>query len=183
MDGVSLHPTEIEPAEKLRTRLEPMFANLPPITFEHKMNLDGIRFLESPIYALQTEAVERSLDGLLFADGRYDDAGKLHLGVVIGAAEQRVIAKKMIAAHTMPASVIRPKDAKDQPILEIIESPWRDTLHQMQGWLSRHNETLLKKSRLDRAFFSYPKSKVGPDLNMALVGIYPKKDALTVRLK
>jgi hypothetical protein len=183
MEGANLHPTEIEPAEKLRARLEPSFADLPPITFEHKMNLDGIRFLESPIYALQTEAVERSLDGLLFADGRYDDAGKLHLGIVIGAPDQRAIARKMVAAHPVPAGVIRPKDAKDQPIVEFTEIPWRDTLHQMQGWLARHNETLLKKSRLDRAFFSYPKSRIGPDLNMALVGIYPKKDALTARLK
>ena len=183
MDGVNLHPTEVEPAPKLRQRLEPTFADLPPITFEHKMNLDGIRFLESPIYALQTEAVERSLDGLLFADGRYDDVGKLHLGVVIGAPDQRPVARKMVEAHPVPAGVIRPKDAKDQPIVEITEIPWRGTLHQMQGWLARHNETLLKKSRLDRAFFSYPKNRIGPDLNMALVGIYPKKDVLTARLK
>ena len=182
-DGVSLQPTEVEPAAKLRSRLEPSFAELLPAAFDHKLNTSALRFLTSPIYALQTESVERSLDGMLYSDGLYDELGRLHLRVVIGSPEQRDLVKKMIAATKYDDGVLRPKDAADQPIVHVTEIPWRDNLRQIQGWLSRHNETLLRKSRLERAFFRYPKSKVGPHLNAAFVGIYPQKDALTARLR
>ncbi len=182
-EGVSLHPTEIDKAEALRSRLQRSFGDLPPSPLEHKLHSERIQFVTSPIYALQTEAVAKSLDGLLFADGRYDAEGKLHIGIVLGAPEQRDIARKMVEALPMPEGAVRPKTAKDQPLLDYMQIAWNDVLHEMQRWLARSGESLLKKSRLERGFFSYPPSKAGPDLNMALVGIYPNKDALTAKLK
>lgn len=180
--GVSLHPTEIEAPQKLRERLEPQFIDLVPTNLDHKRNMAGIQFLESPIYALQTEAIDRSQDGMLFANARYDELGRLHMNIVVGAAPQRAVVSQIVAGARFDEGVIRAKSAKAQPIVHITEIPWSEILRQKQGWLSHHNETLLRKSRLDRGFFSYPKSKVGPDLNLAIVGLYPQKDELTVRL-
>ena len=182
-DGVNLHPTEVEPAPALRPMLERSFRDLPPIPVDHLLNTARIRFLPSPIYPLQAEAVALSLDGLLFADGRYDEQGKLHLAVVIATPEQRAAARKLVLALAMPEGVARPRDAKAQPILDFSDLAWSDILKQMQAWLARHNDTLMRKTRLDRGFFSYPPTKNGPDLNLALTGIYPKKDALALRLK
>ena len=182
-DGVSLHPTEIEPAAKLRARLERSFLFLPPSAIEYKLQTEGIRFVPSPIYALQTEAVSQKLDGALFADGYYDELGKLHMHIAHGTPSQREATRKLVEAFTTPAGVIRPTGAKNQPILHFTELAWSDILAEMQRWLARDRDTLLRKTRLDRAFFSYPPSKVGPDLNLALVGIYPKADATTDRLR
>ncbi len=182
-DGVSLHPTEIEPAAKLRARLERSFLFLPPSAIEHKFHTEGIRFLPSPIYALQTEAVAQKLDGALFADGFYDELGKLHLHIAHGTPAQRETTRKLVEAFATPAGVIRPTGAKDQPILHFTELAWSDILAEMQRWLARDRDTLLRKTRLDRAFFSYPPSKVGPDLNLALAGIYPKAEVTTDRLR
>lgn len=181
-DGVSLHPTELAAAEDLRARLERSFKDLPPAPVEHKLHTDNIRFLLSPIYALQTEAIAGNLDGLLFANAIYDDLGKLHLGIVIGTPEQRKLAQKMIEALPMPAGAIRPKHAKDQPVLEFTELAWGEILHDMQRWMAKHNETFFRKTRLERGFFSFPANKIGPSINFAFVGIYPKKDEYVAKL-
>lgn len=178
-NGVSVHPTEVEPAEKLRARLEPSLTDLLPAPLEPKLQTERIRFLTSPIYALQAQAVTRNLDGLLFANGRYDAKGGFYLAIVTGAEGQREEAKKIVDALPMPAGVLR---GMDQPALDFTAVDWADFLNELQRWMARSSDSLLRKSRIDRGFFSYPASKVGPDLNLAMLGIYPNKDAYRVRL-
>jgi hypothetical protein len=179
--GVCLHPTETQKPEELRSKLSASFGNLLPTPLEYRTNATSIRFLASPIYPLQAEAVTRKLDGLLFADGRYDADGKFHLAVV-GTKDQRTAASKMIAALPMPEGVIRPRAGTVQPITDFKEHAWDEILQETQRWMARSTDTLFRKTRLDRGYFSYPASKVGPNLNLAFVGIYPNSEALTARL-
>ncbi|MSQ94706.1 MAG: hypothetical protein EXR98_09145 [Gemmataceae bacterium] len=179
INGVSLHPTEVEPADQLRVKLEPSFTDILPIPLDHKLVTERIRFLTSPIYGMQAEAVSRSLDGLLFANGRYDANGDLHLAIVTGTKGQREEAEKIVGAKPLPPGVTR---MKDQPQLDFTDLAWADFLNETQHWMARSSDPLLRKSRLDRGFFSYPASKIGPDLNLPILGIYPSKDAYNARL-
>lgn len=179
--GVSLHPTELDKAEHLRAQLERSFAGVVPAPIEHRVDTAQIRFVASPIYAMQADAVTRKLDGLLFANGRYDEQGRFHLAIVTGAKGQREEAMKIVGPNPIRPGVLG-KNAKDQPILDFSEIAWSDILHEKQRWLAKQNDTLLRKTRVDRAYFSYPPTKVGPTLNLEVVGIYPKSEALTARL-
>ncbi len=179
LDGVSLHPTEIEKAEALRPRIEQALVGILPMPIEHQWNSKRIRFLTSPIYDMQAKAVTDRLDGMLFANGRYDAQGQLHLVIAVGAPGQRAAASKIVASTKVSDGVLR---GKGQPKLDITDIAWSDFLNELQHWMARNSDTLLRKSRLDRGFFSYPASKVGPDLNLPMLGIYPASDVYHRRL-
>ncbi|MBM3995732.1 MAG: hypothetical protein FJ303_16515 [Planctomycetes bacterium] len=182
LDGVALHPVEAMPAEQQRKTIEAALGHALPIAFDHQWNSDRVRFVTSPIYAMQTAANARNLDGMLFSDARYDHAGKLHLVIALANDEQRAVAKKIVDATQMPDGVQSKADAKTAPPIEFLTLAWDNAFKQMQSWLARDSDSLLRKTRVDRGFFSYPASKVGPDLNLAAVGIYPKKPAYQTRL-
>jgi hypothetical protein len=181
--GVCLHPKAAEPVDESRGRLERFLKDLLPVEVEHKRSARHIDFPESPIYALQSVAGTQKLDGLLFADARYDELGKLHLIIVLGAPEHQAPARKLVEGMALADNVLRADKGKEQPLLDISEIAWADILKQMQGWLARSNDSLLKKTRLQRGFFSYPASKIGPEFNALLAGIYTDKPAYTARLK
>ncbi|MBI3821511.1 MAG: hypothetical protein HY289_02400 [Planctomycetes bacterium] len=183
IDGVSLHPIEVVPANKQRTTLEAKLANLLPVVMVHKWNSSQMRFLVSPIYALQTEVVGRNIEGMLFADGLYDKFGMLHLSVAVASEGQRETVLDIVKTTPMLPGVIGPRDDKTAPRIDFNPLPWDDIFEQMQIALSRDNDTLLRKTRVDRGVFSFPASKIGPDLTFATVGIYPKNDVYLARLK
>ena len=162
IDGVSLHPIEVVPADKQRQQLERTLVNLMPTSFEHKWNSERMRFLTSPIYALQTEANTRKLDGMLFADGRYDKAGTLHLVVAIPADDQRDAVKKIIDSTPIPAGAMAPGDAKNLPQLDFIVHPWADTFEQMQGWLARQRHPAAQDCASIAASSAIPPARSGP---------------------
>lgn len=180
LGGVSLHPTEVEPADQLRKRLEQSLGGLLPTDLTHDWNSQRLQFLSSPIYDMQAKAVADKLDGMLFADGRYDAEGNLHFIVAIGAPAQKAAATTITQKTPFPNGMLR---GKEQAKLDFIELAWEEFLNEVQHWMARSSDSLLRKSRLDRGYFSYPASKVGPVLNLAFLGIYPQKPSHAARLK
>lgn len=183
IDGVALHPVEVVPADKQRQAFEKALVNLLPSAMTHKWNSAAMRFRVSPIYPLQSEAAARNMQGMLFADGRYDRDGKLHLSIAIASEVQQETAIDIVKSTPIAPGIIGPRDDKTAPKLDFNLLPWDEMFEQMQMWLARDNDTLLRKTRVDRGYFSYPASKIGPDLTLTAVGIFPKQDETTARLK
>jgi tetratricopeptide (TPR) repeat protein len=178
--GVALRTRDDE--KQMKDVLRKELAKFPAPNGKFEVTLD-IRFIVSPIYALQAEVSSRNLEGVLFADGRYDKDGKLRLSVALAIKEQRGASEDIVKNTALPAGVLGPRDDKGTPQLDFNVIPWFEMIDKMQDLLARSPDTLLRKTRADHGVFAYPAGKAGPELNIAAVGIYPNKAEYTARLK
>lgn len=129
----------------------------------------------SPIFELQKQAVAKSFDGLLFKDAYYDKDGKLALDGLRGNAEQlkqaRQLLDDMLAAKTK--TPIAPSGLAALDGIKLIA--WQPMLDDARKQFAQDKSTLLKQTRIDRAYFQYDKAQTRALLHFKGINIYQGK--------
>ena len=129
----------------------------------------------TPIVELQKWAVSQRLDGVFFKDAYYDSAGKLVFSGLRGDADHLKLVKARIEEITASKDMksIAPWGVADLEKMRL--SPWGVTLEEIRDSFAGDAQTLLKQTRIDRAYFEHDAASQKARVRFEGISIYQGK--------
>ncbi len=126
------------------------------------------RKVATPVVTLQNLANDRGLDDLLFNQATFDASGKLHLQILTASPTTDTGAVKQLVdgqvGQAALASILTRSSGQEPAVIDRAQPlPWLNTdaesktlRDRLQAHFAGSDQPTVRKTRLDRAYFTYP---------------------------